>query len=162
MRTVENQKSLKPEAGHHVLELLERRIKELERFTAPSEGPWAGYTGITLERYVIQHGRPFVGIERPKGFRRRAAKQCFHSATMLAIDGRGTYVEGYAAPYHGKLLIEHAWIMVDAVHAIDVTWIDPERAAYFGVPIPSAVLAKLLLKGTKLPLSPLQRIVFEK
>jgi hypothetical protein len=149
---------------HPVLELLKQRIEMLERLAAaaPSEGPWAGYTGITIELYVIQHGRSFIGIKRPKGYRRRTAKQCFHNAAMLAIEGRGTYVQGYAAREHGvQLPIEHAWITVDNVHAIDVTWPDSEQAAYFGVPIPTTVLGKLLCGRNGL-LSPLKRIVFGK
>jgi hypothetical protein len=127
--------------------------------TAPSEGPFAGYTGITIEPYVIKHGRPFAGIKRPKGYRRRAEKRCFHNAAMLTIEGRSTYVEGYAVSRTSIILIHHAWITVDDVHTIDVTWTNPEQAAYFGVSIPSTVLAKLLWDDL---LSPLQRVVFGK
>jgi hypothetical protein len=83
---------------HPVLARLREQVEGLRRLAAaaPSVGPFAGYTGITIEPYVIEHGRPFVGIKRPRRYGRRAAKQCFHNAAMLAIAGRGTYVEGYA------------------------------------------------------------------
>jgi hypothetical protein len=147
--------------NHPVLELLKERVEQLERFaaTTPSAGPFAGYTGTGIESYVIEHGRPFVAIKRPKGYRPRAKRQCFHNAMMLAIEGRGTYVEGYAASYCGNFITEHAWVTLDNIHAIDVTWPDPEQAAYFGVPIPDKkVVAKLFLRGRELPvwLSPLR------
>ncbi len=84
--------------SHPVVVQLRKRIEGLQRLaaTAPFEGPFAGYTGVTIEPYVIEHGRPFTGVRRPKGYRQRAAKQCFRNAAMLAVDGRGTYVEGYA------------------------------------------------------------------
>jgi hypothetical protein len=149
---------------HPVFAQLLKQIEELRRFaaTAPSEGPFAGYTGVTIEPYVIEHGQPFTGIKRPKGYRRRAEKQCFHNAAMLAIEGRGTYVEGYAVLHTGdKFLFQHAWITTDDGHAFDVTWTAPEQAAYFGVPIPTTVLAELLCERNEL-LSPLQQIVFGK
>jgi hypothetical protein len=147
---------------HPVAQLL-KQVEQLRRFaaTTPSEGPFANYTGITIQPHVIEHGRPFAGIKRPKGYRRRAAKQCFQNAALLAIEGRGTYVEGYAAPLAGNLIIEHAWVTVDNIHAVDVTWVNPERAAYFGVPIPSTVLLKLLCERSDV-LSPLKQIVFGK
>ena len=38
---------------------------------------------------------------------------------------------------------------VGQIHAIDVTWPDPEQAAYFGVPIPDKkVVAKICSKAT--------------
>jgi hypothetical protein len=74
---------------------------------------------------------------------------------------RGTYVEGYAVG-SAPILIYHAWVTIDDVHCIDVTWPDPERSAYFGVPIQTKVLAKLLLRDRTSTLSPLQLIVFGK
>jgi hypothetical protein len=150
-----------PDHHHPVFAQLLAQVEGLRHLaaTAPSEGRFAGYTGVTIEPYVIEHGRPFTGIKRPKGYRRRAEKQCFHNAAMLAIEGKGTYVEGYAVSPTSGILIHHAWVTADDARAIDVTWTDPEQAAYFGVPIPNIVLAKLLFHDL---LSPLQRIVFEK
>jgi hypothetical protein len=133
-------------------------LKQIEAFRL------AGFTGITIDPYVIEHGRPFTGIKRPKGYRQRAEKWCFHNAAMLALEGRGTYVEGYAIPLGDKFLCHHAWITTGDGCAVDVTWHNPEQAAYFGVPIPSTVLAKRFLAKLLFHdlLSPLQRIVFGK
>jgi hypothetical protein len=49
---------------------------------------------------------------------------------------------------HTGLLVEHAWVTMDNIHAIDVTWTDPERASYFGVPIPTVTLASSCLSET--------------
>jgi hypothetical protein len=147
---------------HPVFVQLLELIEESRRgaAAAPSVGPFAGYKGTTIQPYVIEHGRPFTGIKLPKGYRRRAEKQCFFNAGMLAMESRGTYVEGYAIR-RANILIHHAWITVDNVHAIDVTWTHPEQSGYFGVPIPSTVLAKIMCKWDEL-LSPLERIVFGK
>ena len=52
--------------------------------------------GTEGERLVLEYGRPFVGIARPKGYRRRwMVKQCFRNAGILADTGRGTYCEGF-------------------------------------------------------------------
>jgi hypothetical protein len=48
-------------------------------------------------RAVAEYGRPYVGIPRPKQYRKRKAKTCFYSAGHLALKERGTYVEGYAS-----------------------------------------------------------------
>ena len=46
--------------------------------------------------------QPFIGIERPKGFRhQRAMKQCFRNAGELTSDERGIYVEGFADTHCG-------------------------------------------------------------
>jgi hypothetical protein len=51
---------------------------------------------IEAELEVITKGQPFIGIERPKGYRhQRAIKQCFWNAADAAMGGRGTYVEGF-------------------------------------------------------------------
>jgi hypothetical protein len=47
-------------------------------------------------REVVAHGRPYIGVDRPKGYRKRKPKQCFWNAAHLALTDRGTYVEGYA------------------------------------------------------------------
>jgi hypothetical protein len=52
---------------------------------------------VEREKIVLEYGCPFVGIARPKGYRRRRmVKQCFRNAGILADEGRGTYCEGFA------------------------------------------------------------------
>jgi hypothetical protein len=104
------------------------------------------YGNVKVEEAVLEHGRPFIGIERPKGYRRRAAKQCFVNAGDLAYRGRGVYVEGFAMldnnfPFH------HAWITRDGVQAIDVTLTDPgPGVSYLGIPFSLEVLERWIGK----------------
>jgi hypothetical protein len=102
-----------------------------------------GWSARSAMRAVINHGRPYVGVKRPKGYRKRKAKYCFHNAAMLAIEGRGTYVEGFASFLDG-MPIHHAWVTLDGVHAIDVTWTwrDPADCSYFGIAFPTQILAR--------------------
>jgi hypothetical protein len=68
--------------------------------------------------------RVFVPIKRPKEYHKRRDKECFFNAADLAIADRGRYVEGFAVNRLG-LAVHHAWITLDGVHAIDVTWQEP-------------------------------------
>jgi hypothetical protein len=94
---------------------------------------------------VIDHGRPYVGIGRPKGYRKRKDKQCFFNAADLAMQGRGTYVEGYASLGSG-FTTYHAWITLDSVHAIDPTWKIPGKH-YVGIAFPVEIVARFGLDG---------------
>jgi hypothetical protein len=98
-------------------------------------------------REVVAHGRPYVGVGRPKGYRKRKAKQCFYNAAMLAVAGRGTYVEGYACrDGYRDWPMHHAWITLDGVHAIDPTWDDPADAYYAGIAFPTEIMARHILQ----------------
>jgi hypothetical protein len=86
-----------------------------------------------LEAALLDHGRPFVGIARPKGYRRlRRVQHCFFNSLTIATDEcgtypqGGTYVEGYAISRDGRgVPLHHAWITLDGTNAIDVTWRAP-------------------------------------
>jgi hypothetical protein len=91
-------------------------------------------------RESLDHGRFYVGIIRPKDYRKRAKKRCFYNAARLALDDRGLYVEGYAIHRHG--LVHHAWVTLDGVHAIDVTWDDPPDCHYFGIAFPKEIVSR--------------------
>jgi hypothetical protein len=70
----------------------------------------------------------------------------------LAIEGRGTYVEGFAMSAPGQSAIHHAWITTDNVHAMDLTWTNPELFTdphYFGIPFPLEVLTSILANSTR-------------
>jgi hypothetical protein len=94
-------------------------------------------------RAVLDHGCPYVGEKRPKGYRKRKAGCCFRNAAKLAIRGRGTYVEGFAS-FLDDTPIHHAWVTLDGVHAIDATWTwhDPADCRYFGIAFPPLILAR--------------------
>ena len=103
---------------------------------------------VAVEQAVLAYGRPFIGISRPKGYRLRGARRCFANAGDLALSERGIYVEGFAlGPDDRGTVVHHAWITLDGVHAIDVTW---RRQAsdchYYGIPFSNDVLRRLLLR----------------
>jgi hypothetical protein len=100
------------------------------------------------ERFVLDHGRSYSGAERPRGYRhQRARKQCFMNAASLALDGRGTYVEGFAIRTGTPVL--HAWITLDGATAIDPTWPDATACHYFGIAFDEApAIAKMCRRGT--------------
>ncbi len=82
-------------------------------------------------------------MKRPKGYRKRRDQECFYNAQMLAIEDRGRYVEGYAQSRHLNMLVHHAWITLDGVHAIDPTWQEP-GAKYIGIEVDTVTLAKAM------------------
>jgi hypothetical protein len=109
--------TVSPPPAHPVLEALRDRLRVRKVISpnCPDEG--------MIE--VIARGRPFVGIERPKGFRHQMkAKGCFCNAGRVAMDERATYVEGFILSL--GMLIPHAWLTLDGVHAIDQTLRAPE------------------------------------
>lgn len=46
-----------------------------------------------------------------------------------------TYVEGYGWPTGLSWPVPHAWLVDDKEAVIDLTWLKPETAIYFGVPV---------------------------
>ena len=98
---------------------------------------------VTMESFVMQHGRPWIAQKRPKGMRRRAPRQCFANSqeyllVRLATTGLAPfkYVEGFA--YHSRpgfsLSIHHGWLVDEEGQVIDLTWEHPEDSVYVGVP----------------------------
>jgi hypothetical protein len=104
-----------------------------------------GKGGTVRETLVLEYGRPFVGIARPKGYRRQwMVKQCFRNPGILADTRRGTYCEGFVlTPPRYSLCIHHAWITLDGKTAIDVTLPDAPNYRYFGIPFSGPAFARL-------------------
>ena len=96
-------------------------------------------------KQFCESGRLFTGIRRPKGYRQRKAKQCFSNAQILAMEGRGDYVEGVCVTPTLGIPIHHGWITLDGVHAIDPTFPDGECCLYFGIAFDRVELAKSLV-----------------
>jgi hypothetical protein len=122
------------QGDHPVLNALREMLKVFSR-----------NSDVPLWRAVVEHGSPYIGIDRPKGYGQRAMKQCFVNATKLALTGRGTYVEGFAMSSSG-LPVHHAWVTLDGVHAIDATWANAAAHSYYGIQFPRTVLAKWALR----------------
>ena len=102
-----------------------------------------------VESTVLEHGRPFIGMKRPKNYRPRAIKECFSNAGNLACEERGVYVEGFVIVPNLGGLTHHAWITIDGIYAIDVTLRShiPD-CLYFGIPFSLEVLRQAIsLRG---------------
>jgi len=95
-------------------------------------------------RFVLEHGRYYVAVERPKGFRRQLRpKQCFANATRTSQQKiEASYVEGFALKT-GRSPFQHAWVTLDGLHAIDQTLQRPERFLYFGIPFTAEIVSKV-------------------
>ena len=99
---------------------------------------------IERESLVLEYGRQFVGIARPKGYRQWTRKQCFRNADILADRGQGTYCEGFVlAPPDYFMLIHHAWITLDGKSAIDPTLPNAPECRYFGIPLSGPIFERL-------------------
>ena len=131
---------MRPTADSHPV--MARLRHQIER----SHGP------VDVERAVVKHGRPFIGIERPEGYRQGKPRACFGNAATLALQDRGTYVEGFALS-QGHL-VHHAWIALDDVHAIDTTWPNAPDCHYLGVPFSTRTVSAWAMHhgGYALPL----------
>jgi hypothetical protein len=108
------------------------------------EAVFAAYAAA-FDRFC-ENGRVFIGAKLPKGYRRRRAKECFANAQALAVQKRGTYVEGVCVTPKTPIPIHHGWITLDGVHAIDPTFADSEHCLYFGITFDTVELAKAIAK----------------
>jgi hypothetical protein len=125
---------------HPVLAELQYHLDQMARWRDKYPDKYPGWKPDPVRRAVVNHGRPYVGIARPKGFRKRKDKLCFANAGDLALDGRGIYVEGFA----GALPTHHAWLTIDGVHAIDPTWDNAPDVPYYGIPFPARLLSRTI------------------
>lgn len=106
----------------------------------PGSGGWRYHT---YEDLVLRTGRALPGHARPDDVEVGPSGECFRNAGRLALKGY-TYMEGYALPEGGIPLL-HAWCVDAAGAVVDPTWAAPERAAYFGVVIPTEVVCTAAL-----------------
>jgi hypothetical protein len=109
-------------------------------------------SNLKVEEVVLKYGRPFTAVDRPKGFRLGAKKECFLNSYYAADKGQGFYVEGYGL--YEDWLFQHAWITLDGLHAVDVTLRGSVSGYhFFGIPIPLVILrAEAVAREGRLPL----------
>jgi hypothetical protein len=95
-----------------------------------------------------KHGRSYIGIERPKGYRRQSAlKACYRNAALIAYRGEATYVEGVC--YNGRygFHFHHAWVTLDRKNAIDPTLPNAPEYKYFGIEFPAELVAAKIISN---------------
>ena len=119
-------------------------------------------TDYPIYRAVLDYGLPYAGIKRPKGYAKMKARSCFGNAAILALEERGTYVEGFAMSFD-QPPIHHAWITRDEKHAIDITLPNAAAWQYFGISFPRQIVGEYVQRrgyADKL-LEPSERAVFQ-
>jgi hypothetical protein len=90
--------------------------------------------GVDTEHLVLQYGRSFNGIPRPKGYRhQRAQKKCFANSQILDFEDRGNYCKGLLIAPSGGSAVRHGCITLDGTGAIDVTLRNAHEIKYFGI-----------------------------
>jgi hypothetical protein len=117
-------------------------------FSLSSADRLPAFGNVDAERLVLEYGRPFNGIPRPKGYRQRSQKRCFANAQILADTDRGIYCEGFAIAPESGPAFQHGWITLDGANAIDVTLQAAHEVKYFGIPFEHEPLKKLIRKIT--------------
>jgi hypothetical protein len=124
---------------------LEDVIADLERrhpgLKCQALGPSPGHL-----RLVSARGRMLLPAPRPKGYRhQKRPKECFSNAQITVFACKEAhYVEGVAVGKGGSI-VQHGWVTLDGVHAVDQTRTEP-ALAYFGIIIPTKELAQIVCK----------------
>ncbi len=100
----------------------------------------AGVETFNVNAALLKYGRRFEHVDRrPSGLRQGPLGQCFKNCTsplmQFLTDPNPPYLyaEGYALDSQLGVPFQHAWLVDAAGRAIDLTWINPEDAVYFGV-----------------------------
>ncbi len=93
---------------------------------------------------VLQHGRHWECYS-PTKFSRDERGQCFANAQRLAMMYEDlTYVEGYAMSI---IPLHHGWCVDRDGRVVDTTWGMGEPREYFGVPINTRYIRKIVFAG---------------
>lgn len=97
----------------------------------------------SVAEYILTLGREYTFAPLPPDVERKAEKECFYNAALLAL-GRPDliYVEGYGMAKGCPLPVLHAWCTLDGKTVIDPTW--EEGVEYYGVPMETRYLYKRL------------------
>lgn len=99
-------------------------------------------------RVLKARGREFTPGPGTFTGKRMRQKRCYENAARMAMnDSRYTYVEGIVTVF--GIPIDHAWVLDADGEIVDPTIrpkADEDPAIYFGVPVPTADLFKVLGK----------------
>jgi hypothetical protein len=104
-----------------------------------------------LHEFLLRNGKKFFSQPKPRRYKMRMAKFCFHNSRELVSRSKGKlrYAEGYIVSPDLPLLIHHAWCVDGEDRVIDVTLRDYQTgesragaAQYFGLVIPKSIWPK--------------------
>lgn len=90
---------------------------------------------VPLDHFLLKFGQRHEPRDGDRGCRKMAAKMCFKNATSLAMQGLGTYCEGYVTWQGCPINIHHAWVLGKDGRVLEPTLKRPKDYEYFGVPI---------------------------
>lgn len=72
---------------------------------------------------------------------------CFATAWRLSERVANlAYCEGFALPPGSPLPVLHAWCADEAGRALDPTWVDGERCAYFGIALDEVFVRRRMVE----------------
>lgn len=113
-----------------------------------TNGPFVDVTP-SLKAALLNHGKLYTPIARPKYFRRQwKFQECFHNAAEISFKTDARYVEGIAWDDKLGVGFHHAWNTLDGRCAFDQTWPTP-GGMYFGIEVqPPQLLNALWRTGT--------------
>ena len=95
--------------------------------------------------FILAHGKLFPFDLTSFQGTRGAAHKCYMNAGKAALDGLGTYVEGYVSI--AGVPIAHAWLADAAGQVVDLTLSKPGSVReYFGVPFRLGFLQRRVLE----------------
>jgi hypothetical protein len=113
--------------------------------SGPSAGAWL------MQDFILRNGKKFSSQPKPRRYKMRMPKFCFHNARMLAKQSHGAlrYAEGYLASPDLPLLIHHGWCVDEGDRVVDNTLRDYKTeesrsatAQYFGIVFPPTLWPK--------------------
>ena len=101
-----------------------------------------------MQEFILRNGKKFYSQPKPRRYKMRTPKACFHNSRMLVKQSHGAlrYAEGYVASPALPLLIHHAWAVDADDRVVDVTLQDYDTeesrsgpAQYFGLVFPKEI-----------------------
>lgn len=132
------------EQEEHITEIRQMRETLEEMRLGIAKKP-EGYAH-SWDSLQLAHGRGWLMDAKTFSGKRMKRKQCYANAAHLALDGHGTYVEGFVS-CHG-VHIQHAFIVDASGNVVDPT-IRPHAGikGYYGIPFTVDYLRRTILKN---------------
>jgi hypothetical protein len=145
--------TMAPKMGHSITFSdgeLQKYMRRHLRFVATALGKSTGPVPkgfLTVEQLLLKYGKGWTPAALPPGVARGLRHQCFENACYLAHERPAlTYVEGYGFKSRIPVPILHAWCVDRAGRVVDITWNEPDKSCYFGIPFKTSFLRFFLIQ----------------